>query len=117
MRFKIDENLPVEAAEILQQAGHAVETVHSEKVTGVSDQKLSEICQRENRILLTLDIGFANIRTYPPEDFPGLVVIRSKRQDKPHILRILNKIIATFNREEITGKLWIVEENRIRIRS
>ena len=104
MLFKIDENLPVEVAE----------TVHSERVTGVSDQQLSEICQQENRILMTLDIGFANIRTYPPQDFPGLVVIRSKRQDKPSIL---NKVMVAFEQEELVGKLWIVEENRIRIRS
>ena len=117
MKFKIDENLPLEVADVLHQAGHNVETVHSEKITGVSDQQLSKICQKENRILLTLDIGFADIRTYPPDDFPGLVVVRAKRQDKPYILGILEKLIVALHQEEIMGKLWIVEENRIRIRS
>jgi predicted nuclease of predicted toxin-antitoxin system len=116
MRFKIDENLPVETADILKHAGHNAETVHSESLTGVNDQNLSEVCQQEERILLTLDIGFADIRTYPPEGFPGLVVIRSKRQDKLFILNIIKRLISALEKQEVTGKLWIVEEKRIRIR-
>ncbi|HEX9385701.1 MAG TPA: DUF5615 family PIN-like protein [Anaerolineales bacterium] len=117
MRFKIDENLPVEAAHILQQAEHNVETVHSKEINGINDLRLSELCQKENRILVTLDIGFADIRAYPPSDFPGLVVIRSKRQERPSILAIIQKLIVMFKEEDVMGKLWIVEENRIRIRS
>ena len=117
MRFKIDENLPIEIADTLQQAGHDVETVHSERLTGANDQHLSEICQKEARALITLDIGFADIRTYPPEDFPGLIVLRSKRQDKRFILTIIQKLIPALEKEELTGKLWIVEEHRIRVRS
>lgn len=117
MRFKIDENLPIEIADTLQRAGHDAETIHSERLTGANDQHLSEVCQKEERALITLDIGFADIRTYPPEDFPGLIVIRSKRQDKPYILNIFQKLISELEKEELMGKLWIVEERRIRVRS
>ncbi len=116
MRFKIDENLPIEIADTLQQAGHDAETIHSERLTGATDQHLSEVCQKEERALITLDIGFADIRTYPPEDFPGLIVIRSKRQDKPYLLNIFQKLISELEKEELMGKLWIVEERRIRVR-
>jgi predicted nuclease of predicted toxin-antitoxin system len=117
MRFKIDENLPVEAAEILGQAGHDAETVHSEKLTGADDQRLSSVCQNENRILITLDIGFADIRTYPPNELTGIIVVRSKRQDKPHILGVIQRLVSAIEKEELAGKLWIVEEKRIRVRS
>ena len=117
MRFKIDENLPVETAGILQQAGHDAETVHSEKLTGANDQRLSVVCQNEHRVLITLDIGFADIRTYPPNELPGIIVVRSKRQDKPHILNIIQKLVPAIEKEELTGKRWIVEEKQIRIRS
>jgi predicted nuclease of predicted toxin-antitoxin system len=117
MRFKLDENLPIDAADILQQAGHDVETVHSEKITGINDQDLSEICLNENRTRITLDVGFADLRSYPPKSYPGLVVIRSKRQERPSILGFVKKLISAFDKEEVTGKLWIVEEKRIRVRS
>lgn len=117
MRFKIDENLPVEVASILQQADHDAETVHSEQLTGANVQQLFSICQKENRVLVTLDIGFADIRTYPPANFGGLIVLRLKRQDKQYVLDIIHKIIPAFEKKELEGHLWIVEEKRIRIRS
>ena len=117
MRFKIDENLPVEAANILQQAGHDVETIHSERLTGANDQQLFSICQKENRALVTLDTGFADIRTYPPANFGGLVVLRLKRQDKQYVLDLIQKIVPAIEKQEVVGHLWIVEEKRIRIRS
>lgn len=117
MKFKIDENLPVEIAAVFQQAGHDTETVHSEGLAGVTDQLISKVCLQENRVLVTLDMGFADIRTYSPNEFPGFVVLRTKRQDKPFILEVIQKIIPALEKGDITGKLWIVEENRIRIRS
>jgi len=117
MRFKIDENLPVEVGDMLQQAGHIADTVHSEKLTGTDDRNLSIVCRTENRVLITLDMGFADIRTYPPHEFPGFIVIRSKRQDKPSILEVVQRLIPIIDKGQITGKLWIVEEQRIRIRS
>lgn len=117
MQFKIDENLPVESADILQQAGYDAITVHAENLAGVNDIKLSEVCRDENRILITLDLGFADIRSYPPEAFPGFIVLRSKRQDKPTILTIVQNLANALQKEEVAGKLWIVEEKQIRIRS
>ena len=117
MRFKIDKNLPIETADILHQAGHDAETVHSEKLTGAADWQISTVCKNENRVLITLDIGFADIRTYPPSEFPGFIVLRSKRQDKNLILEAIQKIVPAIEKEELMGKLWIVEEKRIRVRS
>jgi predicted nuclease of predicted toxin-antitoxin system len=117
MQFKIDENLPIELATTLREAGHNSETVHSEELTGASDQDLSAICQKENRVLITLDIGFTDIRTYPPADYAGFIVFRLKRQDNHHVLNIVRKILPTLETEKPAGYLWIAEENRIRIRS
>jgi hypothetical protein len=34
MKLKVDENLPIEVAEALQQAGHDAVTVHDQRLTG-----------------------------------------------------------------------------------
>lgn len=73
MRFKVDENLPIEVAEVLRTAGHDAATVNEEAVGGVCDPDLA-LVQRESRALITLDVGFADIRSYPPEEYQGLVV-------------------------------------------
>ena len=116
MKFKVDENLPVEAAKLLRGAGYDVSTVVEESLSGKPDPEIASICQQEGRALVTLDVGFADIRTYPPESFCGLIVLRLKRQDKPYILEILGRVMALFSDESLNRHLWIVEENGIRVR-
>jgi hypothetical protein len=67
--------------------------------------------------LITLDVDFADIRAYPPADFPGLIVLRLRRQDKPYVLGILARLVEVFSKEPLDKYLWIVEEGRVRIRS
>jgi len=67
--------------------------------------------------LLTLDVDFADIRTYPPERFDGLIVMRLAQQEKPHLLAVLEGILPMLETEQIHGRLWIVEESRVRVRS
>ena len=62
MRFKVDENLPVEVAALLRAAGHEADTVTEEGVGGSQDPDLATLIQREGRALITLDLGFADIR-------------------------------------------------------
>ena len=116
MRFKIDENLPVELAEELRDAGHEAATVDDQRLVGTSDQHLSEVCKAEGRVFVTLDLDFADIRTYPPEEYPGLIVLRPICQDKPHVVDVFRRTLKAFGDEPLEGRLWIVEEKRIRIR-
>jgi len=116
MKFKIDENLPVEFAEILQAAGYDAVTVVDEKLKGESDADLVKVCQREERILVTLDLDFSNLQTYPPQEYAGFIVFRVHRQDKPHLIEVFRRTISLLDREQISHKLWIVEETRVRIR-
>ena len=116
MRFKIDENLPEEAASALREAGHDASTIAAQGMEGDPDPNLASVCQREQRALVTLDVGFADIRTYPPGEHPGLVVLRLNRQDKPHVLSVLEQLLPRLEEEPLAERLWIVDENRLRIR-
>jgi len=116
MNFKIDENLPIEAAELLRQADHDALTVQDQDLCGSSDTEIARACQSEHRIIVILDLDFSDIRTYPPKQFYGLIVIRAKSEDKLHVLEIVKRIIPLVSGESIEGFLWIVEENRIRVR-
>ena len=50
LRFKIDENLPTEAAALIQAAGHECHTVFDEGLAGTPDPVLSERCRAEGRV-------------------------------------------------------------------
>ena len=116
MKFKIDENLPVEVSNIFISNNFDAQTVHEEGLTGANDNKINEICKIEKRIIITLDLDFADIRYYPPKTTPGIIVIRTVRQDKQFILQIISDLVEVLKTESATNKLWIVEESRIRIR-
>ena len=78
MRFKIDENLPVDAAESLRDAGHDALTIDDQQMVGDSDPKIAAVCQSEQRAIVTLDLDFSDIRAYPPGEYHGLVVLRPR---------------------------------------
>lgn len=81
MKFKVDENLPTEYASILRGAGFEADTVFDEKLSGASDSVLSERCRTEDRVLMTLDLDFANVQACPPKSHPGIVVFRPEVQE------------------------------------
>lgn len=117
MNFKLDENLPAEAATILADAGHDVATVLAEKLGGHADLQLAAACKTEDRALITLDTDFANIRRFPPREYPGLVVLRLARQDTPHVLApFLRASWRSYRANPCPATSWIVEAHRVRIR-
>ncbi len=116
MKFKTDENLPREAATVLQSAGFDAETVWNEALSGAPDEILADRARREGRVLVTLDLDFANIRHYPPEKHAGIVVLRPSNQDIESVLSLLRRIFPVLLERSPVGELWIVQRDRIRFR-
>jgi predicted nuclease of predicted toxin-antitoxin system len=116
VKFKLDENLGRRCADILGTAGHDVATVASERIQSIADSELIERCRSEKRCLVTLDLGFANPLTFLPSRFAGIAVLRLL--DKPahvDVARLVQTLTEAVAREEIAGKLWIVEIGRVRV--
>jgi predicted nuclease of predicted toxin-antitoxin system len=65
MRFKVDENLPIEVAELLRQHQHDALTVLDQQLGGHPDPDVAQVCLVERRALVTLDLDFSDIRHYP----------------------------------------------------
>jgi len=67
-------------------------------------------------VLMTLDLDFANVQAYPPKSHPGIVVFRSKSQDKPTLVALLKRLLPALLQFSPKHQLWIVEPDRIRYR-
>ncbi len=91
MKFKIDENLPLESAEILRDAGYDAETVRDEGLEGEPDSRIYSVCLEESRVLITLDVGFSNILAYPPSKHVGVIVLRLSNQSKQSVLEKIKR--------------------------
>ena len=117
MKFKVDENLPVEVSTLLCAAGHDAANVRDEDLCGASDDAIASVCRAEDRILVTLDLDFANILAYEPGSMPGIIVFRYLDHSRPAILERMTDVLDALENESVEHCLWIVEPNRIRIRS
>lgn len=116
MKFLVDENLPVEAAGLLRNAGHDAVTAVERGVGGAGDARIAELLKAEGRALVTLDVDFANTQAYPPQAYAGLIVLRLEHQGKVEVMRVIASFLPQLSTEPLVGRLWIVEDDRIRVR-
>jgi predicted nuclease of predicted toxin-antitoxin system len=116
VKLKTDENLPESIAAILLAAGHDVTTVLGEGLGGVADPRVAAVCRKEQRALVTLDRGLGDIRTYPPADYHGIIVLRVPDQSIPELRAFIQRLLPLLEEQSVAGALWILDERRVRIR-
>lgn len=116
MRFKLDESFGTRLLRLFQGAGHDVSTVVHERLSGCSDRRLYEVCVRESRCLVTLDLDFSDVTRFAPGMAGGIVVFRLPRNPTlPVIEGLALSFLRQLAEEPLAGRLWIVEPGRIRI--
>jgi predicted nuclease of predicted toxin-antitoxin system len=116
LRFITDEDVPRSTARVLRDAGFDAVDVRDVGLRGKSDVEVFEYAQRENRLLITCDMGFSNILNFPPSENHGILVVRVPDRES----------IDTFNREvlravqevgeNLSHHLAIVEVGKVRLR-
>ena len=116
MKFKLDENLSPSLAKVFAAAGHEAHSVAEEQLNGQPDERVIDVCGREQRALLTFDLDFSNIHAYPPKRYAGIAVLRLGSQSHDVAKAAVERILALLPREQLSGTLWIIEEDRVRIR-
>ncbi len=116
MKFKLDENLSPSLAALFAADGHEAHSVVQQALGGQPDERVIDVCRREQRALITLDLDFSNILAYPPAKFTGIVVLRLADQAHITVEAALRRVLDLLPQEPVTGTLWIVEDRRIRIR-
>ncbi len=83
---------------------------------GKSDALVFAYAQREERLLITCDLGFSNILKFPPAQTVGLLVVRIP--DSEPIDRFNHEILRTVTEigENLRQHLAIVEIGKVRLR-
>ncbi len=86
---------------------------------GADDSQIAAIAKEGGLCLLTGDFDFADIRNYPPKQYPGIVVFYiPSNVNVTYILSLLESFLQQEQiLEQLPGKLAIVEPGRVRIRT
>lgn len=116
MKLKLDESLTHRLQAPLRELGHDASTAAEEELLGKSDAEIAAAATREQRMLFALDLGFADIRAYPPATHPGIVVFRPPNPDLAGIIRFVIDFASHSNLNSLAGCVVVVEPGRTRVR-
>jgi hypothetical protein len=115
MKLKLDENLGDRGAHLFRSAGHDVATIPQQGMSSAPDRNLIAACKTERRCLVTLDLDFGNPLVFAPWESSGIAVLRPPRKPVDEDLwACCRTLIEGLAQGDITGKLWIVQRDRIR---
>jgi hypothetical protein len=116
MKIKLDENIGERGKSLLIAAGHDVCTVLEQNLQSAPDPEVIEVCQIEQRCLVTLDLDFSNPIQYNPAEYSGIAVFRLPKSPSPQdLIDTIVTFINALKTETIIGQLWIIKRGQIRI--
>ncbi len=117
IKVKLDENFPPSCVALFTAAGFDSSSVFHQRMSGSDDDNLYRVCIKEERILITFDLDFANIIRYPSQNTKGIVVYRVRKKiTLQEIFKICELIIDVLKKNEANQNLLIIDGLKLRIR-
>ena len=116
MRIKLDENLGRPHVAFLKRHGYEADRVFDQGLSGIDDTELWRRVRREGRFLITLDLGFSDVRRYAPGTHPGILLLRPRRKGRSAVSHVLRRVLAERRLEVLEGCLAVADESRTRVR-
>ena len=113
--LKVDENLPADVRNLLKSRGYDAVTVLDQGMGGASDNELWATVQREGRLLVTCDKGFANVREFRPVKSAGVVLLRPRRSGRTPVVQLIQRLLDEHELDDLAGKLVVVSPSGIRV--
>jgi predicted nuclease of predicted toxin-antitoxin system len=116
LKLKLDENVPTSASRRLAELGHDVDTVLNEDLGGHVDSAVWRAAQREQRLLVTQDLDFSDVRQFMPGTHHGILLVRLPDNEQ---WRIADYLVGWFSSHDVAD--WcrcfvVATPTRIRVR-
>jgi len=116
MKLKLDENLSRHLKPLLIAQGHDTLTAADENLLSRPDTEIARAAAVEERMLLTLDVQFADLRRHPPGSHPGIILFRPLSLGPLWVNRFVAEFVAAADLRRLAGCVAVVEPGRVRIR-
>lgn len=119
MRFLIDADMPRSLADVIREYGHQAVDVRDIGPSLALDADIAAYARTEQLCIVTGDFGFADIRSYPPNEHAGIIVLSLPRTaTSRYISSLLTGLLTQADLlAQLPGKLAVVEAGRVRLRS
>ncbi len=117
MKLFVDHCVSKRTVDHLRQLGHDIITAKDLGSEGALDPDILEVATRIDRVMVTEDRGFGDVRKYPPSRYQGLLVLRLRNPaSRVHLPRNLGAFLSSTERDAIRGSLVLLDETRVRVR-
>jgi predicted nuclease of predicted toxin-antitoxin system len=119
LRFFADQCVPGSVIRAFREEGHEIQRLKDWIAPDSRDPVVLAKAQELDAILLSLNGDFADIVSYPPAEYKGIIALQVRNHPEaiPQLLsRLLGFISSHPDKEYFVGKLLLVEAHRIRIR-
>ncbi|MSQ10841.1 MAG: hypothetical protein EXR52_07565 [Dehalococcoidia bacterium] len=104
--FLVDENLPLDVAVALRDAGHDVLYVREGEYRGASDEVLWDLAAIQRRILITRDLDFPLRRSPAPA---GVILLRvPDTYRRSQIGEVVRNLLAAHDLDQMLGAVTVV---------
>lgn len=113
MKIKLDENMPAALADGLRALGHDVHTVPDEGLAGSIDSEVWAAAQREERLLITQDLDFSNIRQFMPGTHQGILLVRLRAPGRLALAQAVTRLFASQSTEDWHGCFLVLTERKL----
>lgn len=115
-RLLLDQNLSPLTTSFLRELGYDVTDTRELRIPSASDSSILEIAKQQNRIVLTFDSDFADVREFPIGSHPGVIRLKVIPQTVEVLHPILLKFLQALETENIHGCVVIIDNWRVRIK-
>jgi predicted nuclease of predicted toxin-antitoxin system len=115
VRFKLGENLPVSSAAILTPATTSTPSARR-GLGGAPGPDVVAAATAAERVLISLDVGLAGIRAYPPGSPGGIVLLRLSDQSAGAVSKAISDLAAFTGTDSLTAAVAVLRRGLLRIR-
>jgi len=119
LRFFADHCVSNSIIRTLRSSGYDVMRLKDHIPTDSPDSVVVSKAQELDAILVSLNGDFTDIVAYPPEKYRGIIALQVRNHPEivPQIMAKLTDFLSSHSHPEYySGKLFLVEAHRIRIR-
>ncbi len=116
MKLKLDENLSRHLKPVLIGLGHDVLTAADENLLSHPDTEIAQAAKDERRMLMTLDVEFADLRKYPPGSHPGVILFRPLSLGPLSVNSFITDFVRRTDLDKLAACIAVVDPIHVRVR-
>lgn len=112
----LDHCVPRRYYRLLEAWGHQPTLLTQHLRADADDDDVLQKAAELGAALLTVDLHFADVLQYPPENYRGIIVMRYSVREEEEVTATLRQLLTDFGVAERQGRLFVVQPNRYRVR-